>query len=1008
MEVFLAIVGLITIYYLFFRKNFFEKHGIPHKKPFPFFGNMGKIIFRKATGVDLINDTYNCNSEAKFVGFFNFTSPVIMIRDLELIKSITVKNFDHFVDHKSLSDPEMEPLLGNNLLSLSGDRWRQIRTLLSPAFTSSKMKGMFKLMSECASNFSDYLVGQAQNNSIEFNSKDIFTRYTNDTIATCAFGVSVDSMNNPDNDFYVFGKKGTSFVGIKALKFFISSSFPKLAKLFRVKVIEREVEKFFYDLVRDTIATRDAKGIYRPDMIQLMMEARGNNPGSKTPELSIESMTSQAFVFFFGGFDSTSTLMCFAAHEIASHPEIQEKLQKEIDQVLEKCDGDPTYEAINSMIYLDAVVNEALRKYPIQVAIDRVCTKNFELPPTLPGSKPVSVKSGDNIWVPVWAIHRDPQYFPDPEKFIPERFIGDAKDDLNTSAYLPFGVGPRMCIGNRFALLEIKVLFFYLLAKCTIKISDKMILPIQFSKSNIFLMAEGGFWLEIQSRENMFEVSWSTVLAILAGLFVAYYFFSRENYFAKYGIPHSKPLILFGNMAPVVFRRKTFVDNVTNAYKTHSEAKYVGFFEFTTRVTMLRDLDLIKTVTVKYFDHFMDHRSFADPKVDPLFSNNLFSLRGDQWREIRTLLTPAFTSSKMKAMFKLMSQCADTFGDCLVKQSEKKQPFNSKDIFTRYTNDTIATCAFGVSVDSMNNPDNDFYVLGRNATTFDGLKTLKFFIVRSFPTIARLLSIKLFDTKTEKFFYDLVRDTIATRDAKGINRPDMIQLMMETRGSKPGSKTPELSIESMTSQAFIFFFGGFDSTATLMCFAAHEIASHPEIQEKLQKEVDQVLEKCDGDPTYEAINSMIYLDAVVNETLRLYPIAGFMDRLCTKSFELPPTLPGSKPLLVKPGDNLWVPVWSIHRDPQYFPDPDNFTPERFIGEAKDSLNTSAYFPFGVGPRMCIGNRFALLEIKVLFFHLLAKCNIKPAKKMILPMRLSKKSFALMAEGGFWLDITPRQ
>nr|ACE75341.1 cytochrome P450 [Glyptapanteles indiensis] len=499
MYLLLTIAGVLVTYLLFFRRNYFAKRGIPYKTPLPVLGNMWKVIFRRATGVDVINEVYNCEPEAKYVGIFEFTVPVVVIKDLDLIKDITVKHFDHFVNHRASVDSERDALMGNNLLSLHGDQWRKVRTLLSPAFTSSKMKGMFKLMSECASTFTEYLVNQSRNGPIDFNSKDMFRRYANDVIATCAFGISVDSMANPDNDFYVFGTKGTSFDGITALKFFLSRSFPWIAKLLRVKLIDRQVETFFYDLVKETIETRDEKGIYRPDMIQLMMEARGNDPGSKNPELSIESMTSQAFIFFFGGFDSTSTTICFVAHEIAVNSEVQKRLQEEIDQVLERSNGDPSYEAINGMQYLDAVISETLRKYPIQVAVDRICTKSFELPPALPGLKPLMMKPGDNLWIPTWAIHRDDQYFPNPDKFNPERFT-DEKDSFNHSAFMPFGIGPRMCIGNRFALLEMKVMFFHVLAKCSIKISDKMIMPMRLSKTSLTILAEGGFWLEIHPR----------------------------------------------------------------------------------------------------------------------------------------------------------------------------------------------------------------------------------------------------------------------------------------------------------------------------------------------------------------------------------------------------------------------------------------------------------------------------------------------------------------------------
>lgn len=219
-----------------------------------------------------------------------------------------------------------------------------------------------------------------------------------------------------------------------------------------------------------------------------------------------------------------------------------------------------------------------------------------------------------------------------------------------------------------------------------------------------------------------------------------------------------------------------------------------------------------------------------------------------------------------------------------------------------------------------------------------------------------------------------------------------------------------------------------------MCFVIHEIAANPDIQLKLQNEIDDIFDKCNGDVTYEAVNGLEYLDAVINETLRYYPIAGFLDRMCTKSFELPPTLPGEKPLVLKRGDFIWFPVYPLQRDEKYFNDPDKFYPERFIEDPKGTLNSPAYMvyfiiiiliftccfvvlivvnlifnhqPFGVGPRMCIGNRFALLETKVLIVHLIAKCKLKPAKKMIMPLQLSKKSIVMTAEGGFWLDVEAR-
>ncbi|XP_011705770.1 PREDICTED: cytochrome P450 9e2-like, partial [Wasmannia auropunctata] len=343
------------------------------------------------------------------------------------------------------------------------------------------------------------------------------------------------------------------------------------------------------------------------------------------------------------------------------------------------------------------------------------------------------------------------------------------------------------------------------------------------------------------------------------------------------------------------------------------------------------------------------------------------------------------------------------FGNYLVQLPPEQRIMEMKDVFARYTNDVIATCVFGISVDSMKNPENEFYVYGKEATSFNSTALLKLYIYRIMPWLAYIIDLKIVRQKIADFFRNIIETTIKTRDENGIVRPDMLQLMMETR-NKEGKA--ELSIDQIAGQAFVFFFAGFDSTSTLMCFAAHEIAVNQDIQEKLQKDIDKILEETNGEASYEAINGMEYLDAVINEALRMYPVAPVMDRVCVKDFELPPALPGLKPFLLKKGQGIWLPVYALQRDPKYFEEPEKFDPERFRGERKkDTLNSGAYFPFGLGPRMCIGNRFALLETKVVLFHLLARCELKICKKTSVPIKIAKDGF-MKAEGGFWLKVLP--
>uniref|UniRef100_A0A6V7L420 Cytochrome P450 n=1 Tax=Bracon brevicornis TaxID=1563983 RepID=A0A6V7L420_9HYME len=500
---------------------------------------------------------------------------------------------------------------------------------------------------------------------------------------------------------------------------------------------------------------------------------------------------------------------------------------------------------------------------------------------------------------------------------------------------------------------------------------------------------------------------WGVLIGFVAILCGFYYWFTKKNYFEKHGIVYKKPLLFLGNLGPALLRQKSFAVNIQDIYNIDKEARYVGYYDFARPTILLRDPELIKIVGVKNFDHFVDHRGFIDPDQDPLFGKVLFSLRGKKWSEMRHVLSPAFTSSKMKGMFRLMAHCAENFSDYLVaKASKEPLTIQSKDAFTRYTNDVIASCAFGVSVDSMRNPENEFYVLGKKATNFEGILGLKFLATSKFPILSRIFGMKLVESRVEAFFTDIVKRTVEMRDREGITRPDMLQLMMETRRNQAG-EGPVLSLQDMTAQAFSFFFGGFDTTSSLMCFTLHGIAAHPEVQDKLQEEVDAIYEACKGEVTYEAITGMQYLDAVINETGRMYPIGAFLDRVCTKTFELPPALPGAKPVLLRPGDQVYIPVYPLHRNAEFFPKPDEFRPERFIEDPKATLHNSVFMPFGLGPRMCIANRFAILETKVLVFNLVAKCLMKPGKQMILPLELSKKTVAMTAEGGFWLTLEVR-
>lgn len=153
---------------------------------------------------------------------------------------------------------------------------------------------------------------------------------------------------------------------------------------------------------------------------------------------------------------------------------------------------------------------------------------------------------------------------------------------------------------------------------------------------------------------------------------------------------------------------------------------------------------------------------------------------------MRSTLSPAFTANKIKAMFILMSDCAHEFTNHFqseLKPGEKKI-IELKDIFGRFANDVIATCAFGIKCNSMIDTDNEFYEMGKEVGDSKGKRHSKHLGYKMFPGLMKLFKVKLFDDKQSNFFRTLITTSIKSREENGIIRPDMIHLLMQARKGK--------------------------------------------------------------------------------------------------------------------------------------------------------------------------------------------------------------------------------
>uniref|UniRef100_A0A1Y1ML32 Cytochrome P450 n=2 Tax=Photinus pyralis TaxID=7054 RepID=A0A1Y1ML32_PHOPY len=522
----LILTGLSLAFYYFLIKplNYWRERNVPYTQGVPLFGNAWPVVFRLLSSAEVNQKLCQTHADKRYVGMHNFTSPILLVQDPELIKQITVKEFETFPEHRPFIPPDVDPLWSKNLFAMEGgERWHEMRATLSPSFTSSKMKGMFVLMRECSKQFTSYYLRKGGMVTVEL--KDAFSRFTTDVIATTGFGIKCDSLEEPSNEFYVMGGELTNFRGWKGLIFMLNIFIPTLAKVLKLPMFNKSVSDFFRSIVSDTIRTREEQNIVRPDMIHLLMQARagqldrekdasvpetgfatvqesevGKNFQQRKDGITNDDITAQVLLFFFAGFDSVSTMMCYAVYELTLQPELQARLRREVDEAFSQCGDDLTYDVLMSMKYLDQVICETLRKWPSFIGTNRRCARPFLIQPKRSGESVLYLESGSVVSIPIFAIQRDPKFYPNPEKFDPGRFSEENKNNIVPYTYLPFGAGPRNCIGSRFALMEGKLIVAELIRKFEFVVVEQTKVPIVLSKTNFNPIPDDGFWVGLKPR----------------------------------------------------------------------------------------------------------------------------------------------------------------------------------------------------------------------------------------------------------------------------------------------------------------------------------------------------------------------------------------------------------------------------------------------------------------------------------------------------------------------------
>ncbi|XP_055697220.1 probable cytochrome P450 6a14 [Phlebotomus papatasi] len=437
---------------------------------------------------------YGFKDRTPIVGIYFFLKPVALVLDLDVAHDILVKNFKTFPDHGLFYYNERDDPLTAHLFALEGEKWRQIRKKVGPAFTSAKISTMFPLMRHVAKQLE---VSLAAFEGAEVDAVEFASRFTTDLIGSCAFGIDCNSLNEKDNVFFRMGRRIlTEMKTLELIRFLLCSTYVNIARFLRVKVVVPEAREFYMGILRETMKHREMTGTVRRDLIDMMMQIGKNGKLEESTEevgtMTFNEIAAQVFGFFIANFETSALTITACLFELSLQPQLQELAHEEILSTVSE--DELTYESLMGMKYLTQILNETVRKYPVVHLLQRQSVADYRIPGT-----DVTIPAGTLFYIPLWSFQNDSAFFPQPSAFDPSRFSPENILDIPARAYMPFGDGPRYCIGRKLGQVQTLLAIATLLRRYKFTPCPRTPKVIRPNPKSVFINTTG-VWLKVERR----------------------------------------------------------------------------------------------------------------------------------------------------------------------------------------------------------------------------------------------------------------------------------------------------------------------------------------------------------------------------------------------------------------------------------------------------------------------------------------------------------------------------
>nr|BAC86562.1 unnamed protein product [Homo sapiens] len=369
--------------------------------------------------------------------------------------------------------------------------------------------------------------------------------------------------------------------------------------------------------------------------------------------------------------------------------------------------------------------------------------------------------------------------------------------------------------------------------------------------------------------------------------------------------------------------------------------------------------------------------------LEPWLGLGLLTSTGNKWRSRRKMLTPTFHFTILEDFLDIMNEQANI----LVKKLEKhinQEAFNCFFYITLCALDIICETAMGKNIGAQSNDDSEYVraVYRMSEMIFRRIKMpwlwLDLWYLMFKEGWEHKKSLKILHTFTNSVIAERANEMNANEDCRGDGRgsapsKNKRRAFLDLLLSVTDDEGNRLSHEDIREEVDTFMFEGHDTTAAAINWSLYLLGSNPEVQKKVDHELDDVFGKSDRPATVEDLKKLRYLECVIKETLRLFPSVPLFARSVSEDCEVAGyrVLKGTEAVIIP---------YALHRDPRYFPNPEEFQPERFFPENAQGRHPYAYVPFSAGPRNCIGQKFAVMEEKTILSCILRHFWIESNQK----------------------------